>query len=217
MSFVGNVAERLTGKQAAKDARRAADTQAAAQQRAIDFTRGATDPIRDIGFNALQSLAAGYGIGDGPSFYQQAADDPFTRQLIDQGLEGAATTAAATGGLRGGNFQSLSARIAPSIIQQQAAQRAAGLSGLSGHALTGVDSIASQIAGIGQTQAQGITAASQAKQTALGQALQLGGQAFGAYALGGGFGAGAGAGAAGAAGAQVPAGSFSGVPQPRLF
>ena len=179
MSFVGSVVDRLTGKSAARDAQKAAGVQAAAQQEGLDFTKGATERPREIGLAALEALAGGYGIGGGPSFYQQAQDDPLTQELIDRGLEGAATTAAASGGLRGGNFQALSARIAPSIIQQQAQQRAAGLSGLSNLSLAGVDSIAGQTAGIGQTRGQGIIAASQAKQSALTQALQFAGKAAG--------------------------------------
>ena len=179
MSFVGNFIERATGIGAIDDAKKASKQRIGSREDALDFTREATDPIRGIGLEALQSLAAGYGIGDGKSFYQQAADDPFTRFLIDQGLEGAATTGAATGELRGGNFQALSSRVAPSVIQNQAQQRAAGLQNLSGYSTTGVDSIRDQIIGLGDTRAEGTIGIGQARQDATNNLLNTLGSAWG--------------------------------------
>lgn len=197
-SGLRNTWDDLSGKSAADASKAAAQTQAGAQQQALDYLMKTEQLPQQFRESALTELAGLYGLNGGAGMGSQAdmieaaQASPIYRAIMgtQAGAEDAIMrNAAATGGLRSGNVQSNLARSAQELEQrallegynQQLQERNQRISGLQG--LAGMPSMAGQISsgisGIGQTLAQGQVAGAQAKQAGLGNLMNLG---IGAYA-----------------------------------
>lgn len=196
-SIVGGI----TGRTAAKAASEASGVQADYLNRALDYLmqqEQAPSQFRELALQRQAGLAGLEG-GIGGQFagfdQQQLIDDalqsPLYKAILgtqDAGEEAILRNASATGGLRSGNVQDALAENAQQIQQnallqsfnQQLQQRQYGDAQLQQAlgVLTGTPSLSPQIAGtlggIGQTQAQGITAGAQAQQAGLGNIFNLG-------------------------------------------
>lgn len=179
------------GKRAAKASRQAAETQAQAQQNALNYLREREEVPQQFREGAIQSLGGLYGIqGGNEQALQQAQQSPIYQATIgqqDQMEEAILRNQSATGALRTGATDQMLAENQRNL-QLNALQNVAGgmqsLSGLQSYA----PQIANQMTGIGQTQAQGQIAASQARQQASQQGMnnlmglgQLGMAAYGAF------------------------------------
>lgn len=202
---IGNLFGGITGQNAADSAEKAARIQAAAQREALEYLKETEAIPQAFREGALTNIGAYYGIGIDPEtgeFMQIDATMPTQQQQIDQamasplyssimsgreaGEEALARRGAMGSGLRGGattssliNYNTdLQNEALMSSFQDQRNQEAQRLSGLGSLAQipSNVNAIANTQMGIGQTQAQGVTAAAQARQDAMGNLFGLGGQ-----------------------------------------
>lgn len=197
----------LLGGDAARAAEGAAETQAAAQQEALDYLKETEALPQAMREAALTQIGGMYGIGFDPATGEYTDIEPVggfdQAQLIEQaeasplyqsimggqaaGEEALARTASATGGLRGGGTASQLAGFGKDLQNEallqsygaEVSQYNQNLAGLQGLANlpSQATSIAGMTAGIGQTQAQGQIASANARQQAMNQLMGLGGQA----------------------------------------
>jgi len=204
----------LSGQTAADAAKKAAATQAQAQQNALEYLMQTEAMPQAFREGALSQLGAYYGIGLDPILDEagnptgqynytsieatrptqeqqlaQAKDSALYQSILggrEAGEEALARRAtAAGGGLRGGATTSSLINYGTALqneallqsFNQQQQQEQQRLSGLGSLAMLPSQSsnIANMTAGIGQTQAMGITGAAQAQQQAIGNLLGLGG------------------------------------------
>lgn len=206
MSFVGDLWDDVTGKTAAKKmqqtSERAGDIAAASEQEKLDYLKEINKLPQQLREQALTQLGGVYGLPgfEGVDLTQRAMQSPLyqaqlgniedmTQQAIDQSM----ATAAATGGLRGGNLQRGFGDIAER--QQLAKNQALGsayqdvLGGIGGLAglNTGQNQIAQAIGNIGNIQAQsmigGAQSAQSAQQAGMQNLLGLGGLGVGIAGL----------------------------------
>ena len=195
---MGGVVDTLTGKsgeRAATAARDAASVQAGAQREALDYLKEREALPQEFREGALTQLAGLYGLpggeGSQAQMIEQAKQSPLYQAMMgtrEAGEDAILRHASATGGLRSGNVQANLAEFNQNLENQalltaygEQKQGLAGLAGLSSMA----PQIAQQMAGIGQTQAQGMTAAAQAQQSSdaalTGTAASLAGMAMLAF------------------------------------
>lgn len=161
-------------------AKKAAGQQAASAQAGIDEQRRQFDALQVLmkpyvgtGTTALGQQAALIGVS-GPEAQQKAINalqqGPEFNALVQQGEQGILQSAAATGGLRGGNVQGALAQFRPQVLSsliEQQYNRLGGLSTMGQNAAAGVGSagmttgtnIANLLAQQGAAQAGGTLAA----------------------------------------------------------
>ena len=161
-------------------AKKAAGQQAASAQQGIDEQRRQFDALQVLmkpyvgaGTTALGQQAALIGVS-GPEAQQKAINalqqGPEFNALVQQGEQGILQSAAATGGLRGGNVQGALAQFRPQVLSsliEQQYNRLGGLSTMGQNAAAGVGSagmqtgtnIANLLAQQGAAQAGGTLAA----------------------------------------------------------
>lgn len=164
------------GDDAADASIQAANIQAGAQTEALDYLKEVERLPRQFREGALERLGGLYGleggVGSQLEFIEEARQSPLYEAILggrEQGEEAIARHASMTGGLRSGDIQTAfydyNTQLQNQALLQSYNERLGGLQGLSklpSYALN----IAQTTAGIGQTQAQGITAAEQARQEA---------------------------------------------------
>lgn len=169
------------GGEAADAAIQSANIQAQAQREALGYLKETEKIPQQFREGALQQLGGLYGLeggeGDQREFIRSARRSPLYRAIIggqEAGEEAILRKASATGGLRSGNVQEAlydyNVQLQNKALLESYNQRLGGLQGLA-RLPSNVNAIAGQIAGIGQTQAQGITAAAQAEQTGSQQGM----------------------------------------------
>lgn len=180
---IGALGSNIAGNKAANAAEDAAATQAAAQREALEYQKQVEKPVLDIRNQALPQLAGFYGIGEDTQqdIINRVQSSPFYQANLEQMEEAIFRNQSATGGLRTGDTQSALATESSNLLQGLTNQQLQGMSAFAFPNLN-TNAIAGRMAGIGQTQAQGMTAAAGAKQQGLGQALNAITQGITAYA-----------------------------------
>jgi hypothetical protein len=170
----------VSGVIQSKAAKSAAGQQAASAQQGIDEQRRQFDALQVLmkpyvgtGTTALGQQAALIGVS-GPEAQQKAINalqqGPEFNALVQQGEQGILQSAAATGGLRGGNVQGALAQFRPQVLSsliEQQYNRLGGLSTMGQNAAAGVGTagmqtgtnIANLLAQQGAAQAGGTLAA----------------------------------------------------------
>lgn len=182
-AVVGAVAAKSSANKAAKAAKSAAGTEAQAQMEALEYTKEREaiptayreQALQQLGLlagfqpqdrfdpNTGEKIAPSSGLLDRDQFMQGLQADPFYQQQVAAGEQGVLRGASATGGLRSGNASAALAEVNQQALRAAYLERIQGLQGLSGlPSNTGL--IAGQMAGIGETQAQGILGVAQANQ-----------------------------------------------------
>lgn len=159
------------GKAAAGASRDAANIQAQAQREALAYLKEREALPQQFREAALNRLGGAYGVpgGDtGEQFMKAAEQSPIYRAMmgdLPQMEEAILRSESATGALRTGGTELM---LAENQRRQKANALGSVLSGIQGMAQipSNANQIASSISGIGQTQAQGITAGAQAMQQA---------------------------------------------------
>lgn len=174
--FVGDLFGGGDDGSAAADASiRAAQIQAGAQREALDYLKKREEFPLEIREQALRGLSglAGLtgGTGNQEQLIERAIQSPLYGQILggrEAGEEAILRSAAATGGLRSGNIQEAlydyNTQLENQALLQSYNQQLGLLQGLAGTPQVNPGLISQQISGIGQTQAQGIIAAEQARQ-----------------------------------------------------
>jgi hypothetical protein len=142
MSFIGDIIGDITGaNQAAEGAQRGAETQAAASEKGIAEQRRQFDKLVELmspyvsgGQQAYREQQALIGL-QGPEAQQKAIagfeESPIFQSLTKQGEQGILQSAAATGGLRGGNVQLALSQFRPQLLNSLIEQQYGRLGGLS--------------------------------------------------------------------------------------
>jgi hypothetical protein len=132
----------------------------------------------------LDSQNAAQPQNAGQSGQQGLIDDvmqsPFYNSMVNQGEQAVARNAAATGGFRSGTAQENLAQNSQNVLQGLVNQRLGGLQGMV-NGPSNTNAIAGSMAGIGQTQGQGIMAQGQIQQGMyqnLGNLAGMGAQAY---------------------------------------
>ena len=173
-TVVGGVGSYLGGKEAAEGAENAANVSAAAQSEQLAYLKEINALPQELKEQALKKYASLFGIGDEPSaqaeMIERAKTSPMYTEImggLKAGEESIMRNAAMTGGLRSGNTQSALADYATQLQNKALTdaynQQLSGLTGLA-HLPTNEAAIGQTMANIGNTQAQGILGAAQAKQ-----------------------------------------------------
>lgn len=181
MSAIGDAVGGLFGggDDAADAATDAANIQAQAQREALDYYKQQMELPTQVRDQALTQVEDIY-FGEGGLDALKAS--PLYGLQMEGAEEASLRASSATGGLRSGAAISDVAS-----VQNQAALNAlSGIQGLGGIG-TGAENIANMMSGIGQTQAQGITASAQAQQASnqagFGNLMGLGQLGLGAASL----------------------------------
>ena len=148
-----------------KAAKSAAGTQAAAseagieeQRRQFDVATELLQPYVDVGLPAmegLQALAGTLGREEQASAIQALEQGPEFEAMTRQGEEAILQSAAATGGLRGGNTQAALAQFRPQVLSQLINQQYGRLGGLTEIGQASAARQAAQSTAFGQNIAQG--------------------------------------------------------------
>lgn len=208
---IGAVSSSRAASKAAKASKKAAATEAGAYERAAAMEAEAQmeqlaylkereaipQQFREEALTRLGGLAGlEGGVGSQQQLIEQAKISPLYQELLggrEAGEEAILRQAGATGGLRSGNVQAALAgynmQLQNQALTQAYNQQLQGLQGLA-NLPSNVTQIGQTMAGIGQTQAAGLTAAGQTRaagQIAAGQAQQAGIQGVGS-AIGSGLG-----------------------------
>ena len=138
-SFVGGLIGSGSAKKASRRAERATiqaiENATAEQRRQFDLTRGDFEPFREVGLDALGPLASLIGTGtpeEQAAQIERLKASPLYQSLFGNGLEALTQTAAATGGLRGGNMVDATADFGRDTLAQVIQQQIANLGGLAG-------------------------------------------------------------------------------------
>lgn len=207
MSFVRNAISDIVGGGDAADATlQAAQAQEGLQREALDYLRQIDQPLLDVRQEALPQLAGFFGFGPQAETAQtemveRIQSSPFFDFNLQQAEEAILRNQAATGGLRSGATQRALGESAMNLSQNLLGQQLQGAQQFAFPPLSAGQQ-AGILQGIGQTQAQGILGAEQARQSAFGQGLGLIGNVAQGLASAGVFGA-----PTAAATAAVPTGS----------
>ncbi|MBV4553059.1 hypothetical protein HU742_018090 [Pseudomonas sp. SWRI102] len=144
----------------------AAEVQAQAQREALNYLKQTERLPQALREGALTGLGSEYGLtlgadgkfaSDGKSIIQRAEDSPFYQTMVQRGEEGVLRNASATGGLRSGNTNEALASVNQNALMASYANQLSGLQGMA-QLPSNANNIASSMAGIGQTTAQGMTA-----------------------------------------------------------
>lgn len=184
------------GDDAADAATDAASIQARSQEKALKYLKEREKLPSAFGDAALEGFGGEFGltlneddevISDGMSIIDRAKASPFYQTSIRDAEDAVLRNASMTGGMRSGTANDNLARANNAVLQNAYNQQLSGLQGIMGMP-SNANNIAATMAGIGQTQAQGITAAAQAEQAGNQQGINnlMGLASFGATL--GGFG-----------------------------
>jgi hypothetical protein len=197
-SGLGMVSDLLGGGDAGKASIQAANIQAKSEKAALKYMKEREAIPQQFREGALKQLGGLYGLeggeGDQLGFIDQARQSPLYEAILggrEQGEEAIARNMAMTGKLRSGNIKSAfydyNTQLSNRALLESYNQRLGGLQGLA-QLPSNVNAIAGGIAGVGRTQAQGITDAAQAEQDARQQGIgnlagiaKLGLQAYGVF------------------------------------
>ena len=172
MSFVGDILDGVTGKTAADASREAADTSVAFQREALDYLKQSQAPLLEAQQFGLSGLLDYFG-GNQQGLVDQAMQSPYYQSMLAQGEEATLRNAAATGGLRSGTTQNALAANNQNVLNSAIGQQLGGLQTLAGFQ-PNTAGVAQATGNIGNTLAQGITGAAQAKQQGVGSLVNLG-------------------------------------------
>lgn len=149
-SFVGGLLGAGSAKKASRKAERAQleylNKALDEQRRQYDQNRTDFSPYLSTGTEALGGLSDLIGLGDPEAqagAIAQLQESPLYQSLIRNGEEGLLQTAAATGGLRGGNMQRGLADFRADTLAQVIQNQLANLGGLSNMGLGATNSIGS--------------------------------------------------------------------------
>jgi len=179
MSFVnkgiGGLVGSITGStKAANAAREGAGIAAAGQRDALEYLKQTEALPQELREGALTTLGGLYGLGGNPqeALAKITGSPAYTNTLATRaaGEEAILRNAAATGGLRSGNANEALAGFNIDLQNQAFNNGLVGLQGLA-QLPSNANTIASSMAGIGQTLGQGEVAAGQAIQAGRGLAL----------------------------------------------
>nr|WP_294975013.1 hypothetical protein [uncultured Pseudomonas sp.] len=144
----------------------AAEVQAQAQREALNYLKQTEKLPQALREGALTGLGAEYGLtlgadgkfsSDGRTIVQRAEESPFYQTAVQRGEEGVLRNASATGGLRSGNTNEALASVNQNALMASYANQLSGLQGMA-QLPSNANNIASSMAGVGQTIAQGMTA-----------------------------------------------------------
>lgn len=168
----------FSGEEAAKDASRAiggaAETQAAAQREALAYLKEREQLPQQFREGALTRLGGLYGLeggeGSQADLIEQAKASPLYSSLLEGGEDAVLRTQSMTGGMRSGGAISGVKDVQNQALLTSYNQQLQGLQGLASLP-SNAPMIAQGTAGIGQTLAQGQTAASQAQIQAQNQGM----------------------------------------------
>jgi hypothetical protein len=166
------------GDDAADAATDAANIQAEAQREALDYlkereklpTAFSEGALKGFGGEFGLTLQNGKAVSDGMSIIERAKASPFYQTSIRDAEDAVLRNASVTGGLRSGNTNDNLARANNAVLQNAYNMQLGGLQSLMDMP-SNANNIAASMAGLGQTQAQGITAAAQAEQAGNQQGL----------------------------------------------
>ena len=185
------------GDDAADAAKDASQVQAQAQREALDYLKEREKLPSAFSDAALQGFGGEFGltldendevVSDGLSIIDRARQSPFYKTSVRDAEEAVLRNASVTGGLRSGNTNDNLARANNAVLQNAYNQQLSGLQGMM-NMPSNANNIAASMAGIGQTQAQGMTAAAQAQQAGNQQGIDnlmgIAGLAATAMSLGG--------------------------------
>lgn len=189
---VGGLVGGITGSTAAGEAAQAgAATQAAAQREALEYLKEREALPQQFREGALTQIGGLYGLDGGKGSQQALIDQAMASPLYgaimggqQAGEEAIMRNAAATGGLRSGNVQAnladYNTQLQNKALLESYNQQLQGLQGMA-QLPSNANQIASGISGVGQTLAQGQTAAGQAHQAGMGMIMSAAAQGAGAY------------------------------------
>lgn len=155
----------VTAAEMATEAQTTATQEAIAeQQRQFDVMQELLSPYVEAGVGALQQQQALTGLL-GPEAQQAAIQSvqasPGFQEALQAGERSILQSAAATGGLRGGNVQAALGQFAPQFLNQAIQQRFGQLGGLSGMGQASAAGVGAGAMGLGQNVGQGISAMGQ--------------------------------------------------------
>lgn len=197
MGFVKDAFDSVTGKSSAEKASRAqtdaSNASIAEQRRQFDKFQELLKPYVDSGVGALEGqndLLGLNGFNSQQSAISNIENSPFFKSQYQQAENALLQNAAATGGLRGGNFQEALADNRSNMLFGNVQQQLQNLSGVASNgqnAATGVagagiqtgQNIGQQFQNIGQAQGGYQLAKGQINQGLLGFGLKAGASALG--------------------------------------
>ena len=173
-AVVGAGVSMYSGNQAADAAESASNTQASYEKEALDYLKEKEALPRQLSDSALKTVGGVYGVEGGEGNQQEIIDRALSSPLYgsimggkEAGEEAILRNASATGGLRSGNVQAnlydYNVQLQNKALLEAYNQQMTGLQGLAGLPSM-APQIAQQTSAIGQTYAQGTTAAAQAQQ-----------------------------------------------------
>lgn len=177
MSFIKDTFDAITGRGAEKASKSAANTQAAAQQEALEYLKEREEIPRQFQEGALGQLGGLFGLqGGSPNADRNIRQNPIfqaTQGMIPQQEEAILRNQSATGALRTGGTDMMLADNQRMNTLQAYQNTMGGLQGLAG-LQSYAPQIAQGMAGIGQTLGQGEIAGANARQQGIGQTLGMG-------------------------------------------
>jgi hypothetical protein len=147
----------------------AAEVQAQAQREALDYLKQTEKLPQAFREGALKGLGSEYGltlgadgklVSDGQSIIQRAESSPFYQTAVQRGEEAVLRNASATGGLRSGSTSENLAAVNQNALMASYANQLSGLQGMA-QLPSNANNIASSMAGVGQTVAQGMIGGAQ--------------------------------------------------------
>jgi hypothetical protein len=167
------------GDDAADAATDAAEVQAQAQREALQYLKKREKLPSAFGDAALKGFGGEFGltldedgevISDGMSIIERAKASPFYNTAVADAEDAVLRNASVTGGLRSGNTNDNLARANNMVLENEYNRQLGGLQAIMGMP-SNANNIAATMAGIGQTQGQGMVAAAQAEQAGNQQGL----------------------------------------------
>lgn len=177
VDFAQDLVGGITGSNAADASREAAGIQSQYQQQALDYMMQREQLPQQFREGALTQMGGLYGLeGGDPNAVANLQQTPMYQAImsgVPASEEAILRNAGATGGLRSGGVQQNLAENIQGLQNQALYSSMQGLQGLS-DLPSGAGGIANMMQGIGQTQAQGITAGAQAQQAGAGNIANLG-------------------------------------------
>ena len=201
-ALLGGVGSAISGRQASKAAKSAANTQAQGvqagieeQRRQFDITQGNLQPFQEAGVEALGQQQALLGLsGQGAQNEAFAAfnESPGQKFMRDRSQRNLLRNSSAIGGLGGGNVRSALVEQGAGFAQQDFNNQFGRLGQIAGQgqaATTNLGQFGAQSAGNianlnvagSQARASGILGAQQARSNTINQIAGLGGLALGAF------------------------------------
>ena len=192
MSFVKDaISSAFGGSDSAKAAERGSKVSTDAQRESLEYLKEREALPQQFREGALTGLAGVAGLEGGEGSQQDMIDraegSPLYSAITgtrEAGEQAILRNASATGGLRSGNSNNalydMNQRLDERALLESYNQQLGGLQGLA-NLPSNANQIAGAISGIGQTQAQGITAAGQSYQDALGMGISTAATAAAAF------------------------------------